>query len=244
MINLKILIIRHGDPDYVNDSLTEKGFKEAELLSEKLKNMDIKSIYCSPLGRAMATMEPTLQKLGKKAEIYDWLREFPAFVIDNKTGNKRVPWDLMPSYWTKDEKFYHRTNWLDTDIMKTGNVAEKYNDVCKGLDELLARHGYVHDGNIFRVEKENNDTIAFFCHFGVECVLISHILGISPPALWQGFVALPSSVTTLITEEREQGIAYFRCNGFGDLSHLYAGKEPPSFSARFCETYSNMEERH
>ena len=83
-----------------------------------------------------------------------------------------------------------------------------------------------------------------FCHFGVACVLLSHLLNISPVALWQGFVALPSSVTTLYTEERQQGIASLRCCGFGDISHLYAGAEPPSFQARFCETFSNFEQRH
>ena len=32
---MKLLLIRHGEPDYTIDSLTEKGCKEAELLSEK-----------------------------------------------------------------------------------------------------------------------------------------------------------------------------------------------------------------
>ena len=34
---MQFLIIRHGDPDYVHDSLTEKGFREAELLARRLK---------------------------------------------------------------------------------------------------------------------------------------------------------------------------------------------------------------
>ena len=97
---------------------------------------------------------------------------------------------------------------------------------------------------MYRAERENRDTVLLFCHFGVECVILSHILNISPVLLWHGFVALPSSVTTLITEEREQGKAYFRCNGFGDISHLYAGNEPASFQARFCENFSETEERH
>ena len=33
---MKILIVRHGDPDYSIDSLTEKGWSEAEYLSERL----------------------------------------------------------------------------------------------------------------------------------------------------------------------------------------------------------------
>ena len=32
---MKLLIVRHGDPDYSIDSLTEKGWREAELLSKK-----------------------------------------------------------------------------------------------------------------------------------------------------------------------------------------------------------------
>lgn len=241
---MKILIIRHGDPDYANDTVTEKGAVEAEALSNRLKKLDIKQFYCSPLGRAQDTAKPTLQKMGRTAITFDWLREFNGYVFDEKSDKERIPWDFMPSFWTKDERFYHNKEWLDTDIMQTGNVKEKYFSVCENLDKLLAEYGYVREGNIYRVEKENRDTIVFFCHFGVECVLLSHMLGISPMALWHGFVALPSSVTTLITEEREQGIAYFRCNGFGDISHLYAADEPPSFAARFCETYSNMEERH
>ena len=57
--------------------------------------------------------------------------------------------------------------------------------------------------------------------------------------LWHNFVALPSSVTTIVTEEREKGIAQFRCLGFGDVSHLYAADEEPSFAARFCECFED-----
>ena len=55
--------------------------------------------------------------------------------------------------------------------------------------------------------------------------------------------AAPSSVTTLTSEERRKGIAGFRMNSYGDISHLYAHDEPPAFAARFCECYDN-DERH
>ena len=66
---MKLLIIRHGDPDYSIDSLTEKGRIEAELLKRRLVKQDIKDFYCSPLGRAKATAAPTLAAFGKEAEI-------------------------------------------------------------------------------------------------------------------------------------------------------------------------------
>ena len=59
---MKILIIRHADPDYDADSLTKRGWQEAELLAERLSSMDIKEFYVSPLGRAKDTASLTLKK--------------------------------------------------------------------------------------------------------------------------------------------------------------------------------------
>ena len=75
----------------------------------------------------------------------------------------------------------------------------------------------------------------FFCHFGLECVLLSHLLNVSPMVLWHGTAAAPTSVTTLNTEERREGIAYWRMASFGDISHLYVANQEPSFSCRFRE---------
>ena len=36
---MKIIFIRHGDPDYSIDSLTERGRIEAELVGERLKDL-------------------------------------------------------------------------------------------------------------------------------------------------------------------------------------------------------------
>ena len=49
---MKLHIIRHGDPDYDRDTLTERGWREAELLAERTGKMGISAFYVSPLGRA------------------------------------------------------------------------------------------------------------------------------------------------------------------------------------------------
>ncbi len=240
---MKILIIRHADPDYSIDSLTEKGKKEAELLSQKLVNMDIKEFYVSVLGRARHTADYTLKKLNRTAKVCEWLKEFSP-LIDKPNEENSICWDWKPKDWTGNNQFYSLDEWANSPEMLKGNVKEEYNKAANELDKVLAEHGYIRDGKLYKAVNANEDTIAFFCHFGVECVLLSHLLGISPMLLWHGFCAVPSSVTTLISEEREKGIAYFRVNGFGDISHLYAGSEEPSFAARFCETYDNPNQRH
>lgn len=74
---MRILFIRHGDPDYANDTLTEKGHREAAALAERAEALNMGACYASPLGRARATAEYSLKRLGNTAETLDWLREFP-----------------------------------------------------------------------------------------------------------------------------------------------------------------------
>ncbi|MBQ7801108.1 MAG: histidine phosphatase family protein [Oscillospiraceae bacterium] len=240
---MKLLIVRHGDPDYSIDSLTETGWAEAELLSSRLSKLDIRAFYCSPLGRAKDTSRATLEKMGRSAEILPWLREFPP-KVRKPDGHGTVSWDWLPQDWTARDYFYDRDHWMDAPEFREAGVPEAYRQVCAGLDALTARHGYIREGNAYRAERPNGDTIVLFCHFGLECVLLSHLLGISPMPLWHGMCAAPTSVTTLITEERREGTASFRMNAFGDISHLYTAGREPSFSARFCEMYSNTHERH
>lgn len=88
---MKLLIVRHGDPDYSIDSLTPKGWHEAELLKNRLTKLDVAAFYCSPLGRAKDTSKATLNALGRTAEIFDWLREFDGYVIDPESGSAPIP---------------------------------------------------------------------------------------------------------------------------------------------------------
>lgn len=238
---MQIIIVRHAEPNYTIDSITKKGKREAKLLCEKLCSENADYYYCSPLGRAKRTASYTMKKLKKQYEILPWLREFQGRVVE-EDGKINNCWDRLPSYWTADERYYGE-NWYSTDTMKKLNCEKEYRKVCDEFDKLLAKHGYEHDGKIFRVKNSNHDKIVLFCHFGVECVLLSHLFSMSPMILWHNFVALPSSVTTIVTEEREEGIAVFRMTSFGDTGHLYKGNEQPSFMARFCECYSDKE-RH
>jgi len=241
---MKLHIVRHGDPDYALDSLTEQGAREAALLADRLEKLPASAYYVSPLGRAVETASHTLKRLGRAAETLDWLQEVPLRRRDPELPWETVIWDWLPEKWTAEPAFYDREAWQHTPVMEQAGVPAENAMVCEGLDALLARHGYTREGELYRADRPNRDSIALFCHFGVICVMLSHLLGISPVPLWHGFAAAPGSVTTLYTEEREKGIASFRCASFGDVSHLYAAGEPVSFSARFCETYDNFDERH
>ena len=102
---MELLIVRHGDPDYANDTLTEKGKVEAELLAEKLSKMKIDACYVSPLGRARDTARYTLDKINQKAEVLDWLHEFRGRQV-LEDGTKRRCWEQLPSVWANEEIYY------------------------------------------------------------------------------------------------------------------------------------------
>jgi hypothetical protein len=61
-----------------------------------------------------------------------------------------------------------------------------------------------------------------FCHGGFGLTWLAHLLALPLPLVWSGFWLPPSSVTTMLFDERSPEWAVPRCIGLGDVSHLYA----------------------
>ena len=238
---MRIIFIRHGDPDYVKDSLTDKGWREAKLLAERVGKWDfVTDFYCSPLGRAKDTASFSLEKLGREAKILDWMQEFWHPISSPADGHEQVCWDFMPDYWTAEERFMDKNHWVDTPIMQSNpEIAPASKEVFEKLDELLAGYGY-HRKDRYYVCDEDADrdaTIVLFCHLGVTLLMLSHLLNISPVQLWQGFFIAPTSVTVVGAEERQPGIVQFRAQVVGDTTHLHDGKEPISQAGYFSDVF-------
>lgn len=259
---MKIIFVRHGDPDYKNDSLTEKGWREAKLLSDRICKWDITDFYCSPLGRAKDTASCSLEKMNRKARILEWTKEFYYPINDPVTGRYGVPWDLVPSCWCNDPLMFLKEEWVHSNIMEQNpEIDEKYKEVCKNLDDLLYTYGYIREENFYRMpdkkevfitstqspdnlekiagrqSEEKETVIVIFCHLGAICIMLSHLLNIPFPLLVHGFFLPPTSLTVLSTEERWSNEAYFRVQSMGDVHHLLAGGEPVSDAGSFTNSF-------
>lgn len=246
---MRIIFIRHGDPDYVNDSLTEKGIREAKLLSRRVAKWNgITQFYCSPLGRARKTASYSLAETGREAITYEWLKEFAYFIDDPVTGRHGVPWDFMPEYWTQIPQMYDKEHWKEAEIYRSNpELLPAYEEVCEGLDNLLSSYGYIRHNNYYvtaskdtkesDISAGNQDTIVIFCHLGITCMMLSHLLGISPALLLHGFYLAPTSVTILASEERMNGNAFFRAQVMGDTTHLIESGEPISAAGYFTDVF-------
>ena len=59
-----LYIVRHGDPDYANDCLTERGKLQAEAVGRRIFDAGVNVIYSSPMGRARQTAAPACRLHG------------------------------------------------------------------------------------------------------------------------------------------------------------------------------------
>ncbi len=229
---MRLILIRHGDPDYEIDGLTEKGTREAALLAKRVQGWTVDDVYTSPLGRAVATAEPCLNVWNKQAKVLDWAQEF-YFLIDDGKGGKRIPWDFSPSEWTEKEKYFTENEWINDDVML--GLKPHYEEVCTALDAFLREYGYERRGRAYRAVSSNQKNVVIFCHFGISMVFLSHLLNISAQTLLHGLFLPPTSITILNTEERHADEAYFRAERIGDCAHLILGGEPISGSGYFTD---------
>ncbi len=226
---MKITIIRHAEPDYKNNTLTQKGFREADILGRYLQGEKIDFLYSSPLPRAIFTAQGIAKYNRTKAyKILEFLREFEPFM-----------WDRAPSFLSSDSRLYDKDAWVKNDFMANPEIISRYEYVKAEFSKLLEEHGYKKNGVYYEAVKPNHDHLVLACHFGIESFLLSELLNIPVNALINHTCASPTGMTTVYTEEREKGKAIFRLNVFGSLEHLiYAGEEP-SFMARFDEVYGD-----
>ena len=239
---LRILLIRHAEPDYSVDSLTPKGWKEAELLCSRLVRYNIRDFYVSPLGRARDTASCTLRRLKRDAEVLPWLREFSGSYPDPETGERRiVAWDVKPRIWNAFPGVSDIRTWCDAPVFNGGDVREIWQQTTSGVDALLARYGIRKDGPVWLTDRNENFTIALFCHFGISMAVLGYLTDISPMVLWHHVLCMPSSLSEIVTEERIRGEVSFRVTKLGDLTHLEASGEIRSTAGLFPEVYTGID---
>ena len=235
---MKLIMVRHGDPDYVTDSLTSKGRREAEALAKRFKTWNVAGCFVSPFGRAKETCAICLEGTGLEATEYEWLQEFYYRIKDPETGEETIAWDFYPEYFCPDDELHDRNNWADSDVMKTGRIRQHLDEVTSQFDKFLSGLGYDRqDGGVYKVRQHNDGNYVLFCHFGLMSVLTGHLTGIAAPALWQGFFCAPTGITVIGTEERDPRFASFRVQYFGDARHLPEADVPLSQAGYFTEMF-------
>lgn len=217
---MRIYLVRHADPDYEHNTITPQGHLEARALAQRLQNEALDVIYTSPMGRARETARYTLEATGLKAGIEDWTAEFDDFRITVE------PWGSLAGWQVPGEVVRAPGDASQPDLLRAPHIAAVIEQMQCASDAFLARHGYIRAGGRYRIAQRQQKKIAVFCHNGFGLTWLAHLLELPPPLVWTGFWLPPSSVTTILFEERSEQWAVPRCIGLGDVSHLHAAGLP------------------
>ncbi|MBR3355377.1 MAG: histidine phosphatase family protein [Oscillospiraceae bacterium] len=242
---MRIIFVRHGEPDYENNTLTEKGFREAEFLKDRIAKWEVDDFYTSPLERAYLTGKPALDLLNRKAEVLEWMKEFHFMLRDPITDEIHAPWDFYPEFWTTQDLLYDRDEWFHHKMFDAiPEYAQAVYRLRSGMDALLKKYGFERTGRFYRFSEdlpleEAEKTIVIFGHLGSDLEAIGYLLGISPLVLQQTVFLPACSVTVLNTEMRINRAAMFRAQCFGDVTHLIEAGEQLSRMGGFSEILDN-----
>lgn len=223
---MRLYIIRHADPDYANKTITAAGHLEAQALAERMKAEGINRIYTSPLGRARHTMEYTATAMGLPFEVEEWTQEIPNMEVEDVSLGKVAAWNVDGAVIRSQSPMPTQDSWSSQAPFEAPKFNTIFEDLKRHSDEFLARHGYRRKEGEYRIESANRDRLAVFCHGGFGLTWIAHLLEIPVPLVWAGFLLAPSSVTTILFDERGPTTAVPRCLGLSDTSHLYKAGLP------------------
>lgn len=230
--------IRHGDPIYNPDSLTELGQKQAKALMPRLTAYGLDKIYASSSNRAIMTAAPTAEALGIEPTILDWANEGHAFkelAVMTEEGKRKWCW-AVPEFrrlFVSPEMTALGNKWYDHPIFEDTTIKEGYLRIANAADGLFASLGYVRDteGDFYRVEKHNEDRVALFAHEGFGAAFLSHVLGIPYP-LYSSHFSLSHSSMTVIEFNNEDGICIPKALEVSCDSHIYRENLPLAYQNR------------
>lgn len=186
---MRLIFIRHGEPNYEKDCLTELGHIQAKLVAQRLLQEDIKTIYSSPLGRARQTAQAYLDACARTdVHILDFMKEI-------RFGTEEVLYDDRFNPWTGVNKLIEQginlqdPDWREFPLFKNNTATVDVDFIAAQSDKWLSSFGYEKDGLYYlnKNTEENNDTYAIFCHGGSTTAFLSRVLNIPFPHLCASF---------------------------------------------------------
>ena len=209
---MRIIFIRHGEPDYEHDCLTGPGRIQAQAAAERLREEGIEEIFSSPLGRAAETAAATAEALGLPVKTLDFMRELHWGSVDGTpVPANGHPWDLADRLAAEG---WDLTNpaWREHPYFSNNLVTAEADRVAEKTDEWLRTLGYERSGAYYRCARPDNRqrTVALFCHGGSSAAAMGHILNLTFPYAC-GLFHLEFTGITVIRLDRNPGVQALPC---------------------------------
>lgn len=231
-----LFLLRHAEPIYEPDSITEHGKKQAQALAKRLSLYGIDKIYSSSSNRAVQTAMPTSTITGKKIEILDFANEALLWkdlsVLKEGGGREWCFFNesFIEFFQTKEIRSLG-DKWYTHRAFDGSRYKEGIERVDREADAFLERLGYRHDRarGGFISEKINRDRVAFFAHQGFGLTFLSSILDIPFPMMTTHF-DISHSGMTVIEFPSTRGFVVPKVLQLSSDSHLYRSALPTKYN--------------
>lgn len=180
---MKIIFVRHSEPDYARDCLTETGHLQAQAAAERLRDEGITRIYSSPMGRAMETAQYTADALGLPIRVLDFMHEIRWGSADGTPlfadGH---PWDTANELIRQGADLAD-PGWMALPIFRGNRLLTEVPRVGDAVDGWLTELGYTRQGAAYRCTQAQDATVALFCHGGSSTAALARLLQLPFPYL-------------------------------------------------------------
>ena len=218
---MEIVLVRHAEPEWVKDGinfdnppLTERGFKQAEMLAESLRGQSFSEFHVSPLVRAQQTAAPLTNVLSATPETSNWLEEIRSEIWHG------TPAEKAEEAFRKVRTLPSQQRWIGLEGGET--VRDFVDRIHLGASIFLREHGISRidsDLPVWDIE-DDRGAIILVAHAGTNSVVISHLLGLDTvPWEWDRFVLGHTSVTRI--EAMKLGDGYTFClSKLSDVEHF------------------------
>ena len=209
---MRIVFVRHGEPDYEHDCLTPDGREQALAAAERLKEEGIEEIWSSPLGRAYETALAASAALDLPVKTLDFMREVHWGSRDGSplfAGGH--PWNISDEL-ARQGVDLTRKDWRGHPFFRNNTVLDSVDLVEAGIDRWLGSFGYIRDGFYYRCERQDaaQKTVALFSHGGSSCAAMGHILNLPFPYAC-ALLHLEFTGITVLRLDRHPGMQTLPC---------------------------------
>ena len=209
---MRIVFVRHGEPNYEKNCLTETGIVQAKLAADRLKEEGIEEIWSSPYGRAMETAEATAKVLGLPIKILDFMKELDwGGINDVPIFSDGHPWDIADEM-AKRGMDLNDQNWEKNEFFSHNRVVNSVHQVEKGIDEWLSEIGYDRHGLYYdhKITEDGHKTVALFSHGGSSSAALAHILNLTFPYMC-ALLHTDFTGITVVRMDKKSGIGSMPC---------------------------------
>ncbi len=222
---MRFLMIRHGEPDYALDCLTDTGKRQAAAAAERLAGEGISAIYASTNGRAMETAGFTAALLRLPVVPLEYMREITwggEGIPDN--GH---PWTLADRMIDREGYDFYTSDWRKHPYFASNQALKLYDTIAGNIDTLLLKHGYRHEKGRFLCKTDRQETVALFSHGGSGACILSHLLSLPFPYVAAVLQFDFTSVTMLDFPVRPGQWVHPLMALFNDAAHIRAQERGP-----------------